>query len=162
MTLKIGDTLTSAEFQYMGSDGPAAHTISDLTSGKKIVIFALPGAYTGVCSTAHMPSFIRNADAIREKGVDGIYCLAVNDVFVMEAWAKELGADAAGIGMLSDGDGSFTAAVGMDFTAPPVGLIGRSKRYSMIVDDGVITALNLEENPGVCDISGGETILDQL
>jgi peroxiredoxin len=162
MTISIGDTLPAAEFQYMGPDGPAVHTMAELTAGKKIVIFALPGAYTGTCSTAHMPSFTRNADAIRAKGVDGIYCLSVNDVFVMQSWAKELGADKADIGMLSDGDGSYTAQIGFDFSAPPVGLVGRSKRYSMIVENGVVTALNAEENPGVCDISGGEMILDQL
>jgi peroxiredoxin len=162
MTISVGDKLPAAEFQYMGADGPAVHTLAELSAGKKIVIFALPGAYTGTCSTAHMPSFTRNADAIRAKGVDGVYCLAVNDVFVMQSWAKELGADTAGIGMLSDGDGSYTKEIGFDFTAPPVGLIGRSKRYSMIVEDGVVTALNAEENPGVCDVSGGEVILDQL
>lgn len=162
MTISVGDTLPAAEFQYMGADGPAIHTMADLTAGKKIVIFALPGAYTGVCSTAHMPSFIRNADAIRAKRVDGIFCLSVNDVFVMQSWAADLGADTANIGMLSDGDGSYTKEIGFDFTAPPVGLIGRSKRYSMIVENGIVTALNIEEAPGVCDISGAETILDQL
>jgi peroxiredoxin len=162
MTISVGDKLPNASFQYMGADGPESHDLSELTKGKKVVIFALPGAYTGTCSTAHMPSFVRNADAIRAKGVDGIYCLAVNDVFVMQSWAKEMGADVANIGMLSDGDGSYTKEIGFDFTAPPVGLIGRSKRYSMIVEDGKVTSLNEEENPGVCDVSGGETILEQL
>lgn len=162
MTLKIGNTLPDATFTSKSADEPESHPISALTTGKKIVIFALPGAYTGTCSTSHMPSFTRNADAIRAKGVDAIYCLSVNDVFVMQAWAKELGADIANIGMLSDADASFTKAAGMDFTALPVGLIDRSKRYSMIVDNGVVTHLNTEESPGVCDISGGETILSQL
>tara|TARA_R110002124_G_scaffold72020_7_gene192737 strand:- start:5679 stop:6167 length:489 start_codon:yes stop_codon:yes gene_type:complete len=162
MTISVGDTLPTAEFQFMGADGPASHSMADLTAGKKIVIFALPGAYTGTCSTAHMPSFTRNADAIRARGVDAIYCLSVNDVFVMQSWATEMGADTAGIGMLSDGDGSYTAEIGFDFSAPAVGLIGRSKRYSMIVENGIVTALNAEESPGVCDISGGEAILDQL
>lgn len=162
MTISVGDTLPSATFQYMGAEGPESYDLAELSAGKKIVIFALPGAYTGTCSTAHMPSFIRNADAIRAKGVDAIYCLSVNDVFVMQSWAKELGADVAGIGMLSDGDGSYTKEIGFDFSAPPVGLIGRSKRYSMIIEDGKVIALNEEENPGVCDVSGGETILDQL
>jgi peroxiredoxin len=162
MTISVGDTLPAAEFQYMSANGPAVYTMAELTAGKKIVIFALPGAYTSTCSTAHMPSFTRNADAIRAKGVDAIYCLAVNDVFVMQSWAEELGADAAGIGMLSDSDGSYTAKIGFDFSAPPVGLIGRSRRYSMIVDDGVVTMLNEEIERGICDISGAETILDQL
>jgi len=162
MAISVGDKLPSAEFQYMGEEGPAVYTTDAITAGKKIVIFALPGAYTGTCSTAHMPSFVRNADAIRAKGVDAIYCLSVNDVFVMQSWAKELGADTAGIGMLSDGDASYTKEIGFDFSAPPVGLIDRSKRYSMIIEDGTVTALNEEPNPGQCDISGGETILDQL
>jgi peroxiredoxin len=109
-----------------------------------------------------MPSFIRNADAIRAKGVDGIFCLSVNDVFVMQSWAADLGADTAGIGMLSDSDGSYTKEIGYDFSVPATGLIGRSKRYSMIVENGVVTTLNTEVLRGVCDISGAETILDQL
>lgn len=162
MTISVGDALPEAEFQYMGADGPAVHTMADLTAGKKIVIFALPGAYTSTCSSAHMPSFIRNADAIRAKGVDGIFCLSVNDVFVMQSWAADLGADTAGIGMLSDSDGSYTKEIGYDFSVPATGLIGRSKRYSMIVENGVVTTLNTEVLRGVCDISGAETILGQL
>ncbi|GLQ35692.1 peroxiredoxin [Amylibacter marinus] len=162
MTLKIGDTLPAASFASLGAEGPIALDLAELSADKKIVIFALPGAYTGTCSTAHMPSFTRNADKIRAKGADAIYCLSVNDVFVMDAWAKELGADAAGIIMLSDADASYTKEIGFEFSAPPVGLIDRSKRYSMIVENGVVSALNAEETPGVCDVSGGETILSQL
>ena len=162
MKISIGDKLPDATFQSMGEDGPLAHNMKDLTTGKKIVIFGLPGAYTNTCSTAHMPSFIRNADKIRSNGVDAIYCLAVNDVHVMKSWAKDMGADVAQIGMLSDSDGSYTKEIGFDFTVPAVGFIGRSQRYSMIVEDGIITSLNEEIERTTCDISGGETILDQL
>lgn len=162
MKISVGDTLPNATFQSMGDDGPIVHDIKDLTAGKKIVIFGLPGAYTNTCSTAHMPSFVRNADSIRANGVDAIYCLAVNDVHVMKSWAKDMGADVAKIGMLSDSDGSYTKEIGFDFTVPAVGFIGRSQRYSMIIENGVITSLNEEIERTTCDISGGETILDQL
>jgi cytochrome c peroxidase len=162
MTINTGDSLPDATLIKMGAEGPEEHTISDLTAGKKVVIFAVPGAYTPTCSSAHMPSFVKNADAIRAKGVDDIICVSVNDAFVMASWAADLGADTAGINSLGDADGSFTKAIGMDFTAPPVGLLGRSKRYAMIVENGTVTAMNEEEAPGVCDISGGENILDQL
>ena len=162
MKISIGDKLPDATFQSMGENGPLAHNLKDLTAGKKIVIFGLPGAYTNTCSTAHMPSFVRNADKIRSNGVDAIYCLAVNDVHVMRSWAKDMGADVAKIGMLSDSDGSYTKEIGFDFTVPAVGFIGRSQRYSMIVEDGIITSLNEEIERTTCDISGGETILDQL
>lgn len=160
--ISIGDNLPTANLGHLGQDGPEAINLSELIAGKKVVIFAVPGAYTPTCSSAHMPSFIKNADAIRAKGVDEIICISVNDVFVMNSWGKETGGDAAGIHCFADGDSNFTKSIGMEFSAPPVGLINRSKRYAMIVDDGVVTALNAEENPGECDISGGNTILDLL
>lgn len=162
MAISIGDTLPNATLIKMGADGPENHEMKDLTANRKVVIFAVPGAYTPTCSSAHMPSFVKNADTIRAKGVDEIICVSVNDPFVMGAWAADLGADVAGINTLADADGAFTAEIGMDFTAPPVGLLGRSKRYAMIVENGVVTSLNEEESPGVCDISGGENILDLL
>lgn len=162
MKISIGDKLPDATFQSMGPEGPVSHNIKDLTTGKKIVIFGLPGAYTNTCSTAHMPSFVRNANEIRANGIDAIYCLAVNDVHVMKSWAKEMGADTAHIGMLSDVDGSYTKSIGFNFTVPAVGFFDRSQRYSMIVNNGVITSLNEEVERTSCDISGGETILDQL
>ena len=162
MKISVGDKLPNATFQSMGANGPEAHDLNNLTAGKKIVIFGLPGAYTGTCSTAHMPSFVRNADAIRAKGVDGIYCVSVNDVHVMKSWAKEMGADTAQIGMLADSDGSYTKKIGFDFTVLGVGFIGRSQRYSMIVENGIITSLNEEIERTTCDISGGENIIEQL
>ena len=162
MTISVGDTLPDATLLRMGDEGPEAVTLSTLISGKKTVIFGLPGAYTGVCSTAHVPSFIRTKDDFMAKGVDAIICVSVNDPFVMKAWGESTGAEDAGLHMLGDAEGAFTKEIGMDFTAPPAGLIGRSKRYSMLVDNGKVKVLNLEDSPGECNISAGETLLEAL
>jgi peroxiredoxin len=126
------------------------------------VLFGLPGAYTGTCSTIHVPSFIRVADRLRAAGVAEIACISVNDPHVMMAWGEATGALAAGIRMLADADGAFTRALGLDFTNPASGLYGRSKRYSLCAKDGTVTILNLEVGTGVCDVSGGETMLAAL
>ncbi|MXU64891.1 peroxiredoxin [Oceanomicrobium pacificus] len=162
MTLSSGDTLPDADLMVMSESGPAVQRLSDLTKDRKVVIFGLPGAYTGTCSTAHVPSFIRNMDKLRGKGVDEVICVSVNDPFVMTAWGKDTGATEAGIRMLADPEASFTKAMGLDFTAPPAGLINRSKRYAMVVEKGEIRLLNIEDTPGVCDMSGGERILDEI
>ena len=160
MAISAGDRLPDATLLRIGADGPEQLALADLTRGRKVVIFAVPGAFTRTCSAAHLPSFIRTADSFKEKGVDEIACISVNDPFVLDAWAKGAGADA--ISMLADADGSFTRSVGMSFDAPPVGLIGRSKRYAMLVEDGVVTQLNAEDSTGACDISAGETLLEML
>jgi len=162
MTISVGDQLPEGTLLYMGDEGPAEVRISDLTAGQKVVIFAVPGAFTPTCSSAHVPSFIRTKDDLMTKGVDRIICVSVNDVFAMKEWAAATGADAAGIQMLADPESHFTKALGMDFTAPPVGLIDRSKRYAMLVDDGVVTVLNEEADPGACEVSAGETLLAQI
>jgi peroxiredoxin len=162
MTISAGDRLPDATLLAMGNDGPHQVALGDRTKGRKVVIFGLPGAYTGVCSTAHVPSFIRTKDAFAAKGVDEIICVSVNDPFVMGAWGQATGAAAAGIAMLGDADGAFTRAIGLDFTAPPVGLIGRSKRYAMLAEDGVVLALHVEDSPGVCNVSAGEALLDAI
>ncbi len=162
MTVAIGDTLPDASLIELGSEGPAAVSLSDAVGDGKTVIFGLPGAYTGTCSTAHVPSFIRNMDQLKEKGVSNVICVSVNDPFVMGAWSEATGANAAGIRMLGDAEGTFTDAIGMTFSAPPVGLINRSKRYTMLVEGGKVTHLNIEESPGVCELSAAETLLDQL
>lgn len=162
MAISQGDTLPDATLIYMSDEGPATVQLSDKTKGRKVVIFALPGAYTGVCSTAHVPSFIRTKDQFTAKGVDEIICLSVNDPFVLKAWGEATGATDAGITMLGDADASFTKAMGRDFTAPPAGLINRSKRYAMVVEDGTVTLIQEEENPGVCDVSGGEGLLASM
>lgn len=162
MTISVGDKLPAASFGRLGADGPEQVDLNALIVGKKVVIFAVPGAYTPTCSSAHMPGFVKNADALRAKGVDEIICISVNDVFVMKSWGDDMGANNAGIHCLADGDSGFTKAIGMDFSVPETGMMARSMRYAMIVEDGIITTLNVEEARGVCDISGGENILDQL
>lgn len=158
MALNEGDKLPEGTLLQMTQDGPAAVDMAQYATGR-VAIFALPGAYTGICSTQHVPSFIRTADQFRAKGVDRIVCVSVNDPFVMGAWAKDTGAEAAGLTFLSDADGAFTEAMGMSFDAPAAGLFGRSKRYAMLVENGTITALEVEESPGQCSISGGESLL---
>ncbi len=162
MTLSIGDTLPDATLLRMGADGPEEVKLSTLTDGRKVVIFGLPGAYTGTCTTAHVPSFMRTKGDFDAKGVDEIICIAVNDPFVMDAWGTSTGAAEAGITMLGDASAEFTKAVGMNFTAPPVGFYDRSKRYAMYVDGGVVKQLNEEGSPGECEISAGETLLAQI
>lgn len=162
MALSKGDALPSGTLQRMGADGPEQVSLSDLTKGRKIALFAVPGAFTPTCHSAHVPSFMRTKDQFMAKGVDEIICVSVNDVFVMAEWGKATGATDAGITMLADGDSSFTKAMGMDFTAEPVGLMARSKRYAMIVDDGMITSMNEEASPGECEVSAGEALLETL
>lgn len=158
MTLSVGERLPEAEMVRMGADGPETVRLGELLAGRKVVVFALPGAFTGPCSTIHLPSFIAVMDDLKAKGVDEVICIAVNDPFVLAAWGKETGATEAGITLLGDADGSFTKALGMDFTAPPIGLIGRSNRYALLLQDGVITVSQVDD-PGVCDISTGDKFL---
>lgn len=162
MTISKGDTLPDATLLQMGDGGPEQVSLSDKLKGRKVALFAVPGAYTPTCHSAHVPSFIRTKDQFADKGVDEIICVSVNDPFVMQAWGEATGAAVAGITMLGDADASFTKAIGMDFDAPPAGLIARSKRYAMLVDDGVVTALNAEASPGECEVSAGEALLDAL
>lgn len=159
MTISTGDTLPDATLIRLGDNGPEAVSLNSLTKGRKVVIFAVPGAYTPTCSSAHVPSFIRTKGGFDAKGVDEIICVSVNDPFVMKAWGEATGATAAGISMLADADGAFTKAIGLDFTAPPAGLIERSKRYALYAEDGVVKTMHLEESPGVCEASGGESLL---
>lgn len=162
MTISVGDKLPEAMFVRMGKEGPEGISVSSLTEGRNVVIFAVPGAYTGVCTTAHVPSFIRTKDQFKERGVEEIICVSVNDPFVMENWGQTTGAAEAGIVMVGDPEGTFTKALGMDFSAPPAGLINRSKRYAMLVMDGEVKVLNTEESPGECGISAGEGLLDDM
>lgn len=161
MGITVGDKLPDARMVRMGAEGPENVQFQDVLAGRKVVVFGLPGAYTGPCSTSHIPSFMRTADGFRAKGVEDIICIAVNDPFTLTAWAKDTGADEAGISMLGDAEGELTNALDMAFTAPHLGLIGRSNRYAALVEDGVVTAVNVDE-PGVCDISTGEKFLETL
>lgn len=159
MTISTGDALPDGTLIKLGEQGPEAVSVADLTKGKRVVIFAVPGAFTPTCSSAHVPSFVRTKAGFAEKGIDTIVCVSVNDPFVMKAWGESTGANAAGIHMLGDTDGAFTAALGLSFDAPPAGLHGRSRRYAMVVDDGKVSVLHIEEGPGVCEVTAGESLL---
>lgn len=159
MAISQGDRLPSTPVLKKGAEGLEKVDLSALPG--RVAIFAVPGAFTSTCSNAHMPSFVKVADQFRARGVDRIICVSVNDPSVMEAWSKATGADAAGIEVMSDADGSFTKAIGMDFDAPQFGLYGRSKRYSMLVRDGVVEVLNLEEQ-GKFEVSTGDRLLESV
>ncbi|WP_420005020.1 peroxiredoxin [Arenibacterium sp. LLYu02] len=160
--IAVGDKLPAATLTRMGEKGPEQVEITELAKGRKLAIFAVPGAFTPTCHSAHVPSFIRTKDQFAAKGVDEIICISGNDPFVMKAWGEATGATEAGLTMLADAECAFTGAIGMRFDAPPAGLIGRSKRYAMIVEDGEVKILHLEESPGTCEVSGGEALLDAM
>jgi peroxiredoxin len=160
MPIKVGDRLPNATFRVMTADGPKPKTTDEIFKGKKMVLFAVPGAFTPTCHKNHLPGFVKNASAIKGKGVDGIAVTAVNDVFVMDAWKKA--SDGGDIEFLSDGNAEFAKALGLDLDASGNGLGTRSKRYSMVVQDGVVKSLNLEEAPGKADLSGADNLLTQL
>ena len=162
MTISQGDQLPDATLVELGADGPAPVSVADKTNGRKVVIFAVPGAFTPTCHSAHVPSFIRTKAQFDEKGVDEIICVSVNDPFVMKAWGEATGATEAGITMLGDAESAFTKALGMEFSAPPAGLNDRSKRYAMLVENGRVVLLQAEESPGTCEVSAGEALLANM
>lgn len=162
MAISQGEELPAATLMTVGENGPEPVELEGKVKGRKVVIFAVPGAFTPTCHSAHVPSFVRVHDALAEKGVDEVICVAVNDPWVVQAWGEASGGTAAGITMLSDATGAFTKAIGMDFDAPPVGFAGRSKRYALLAEDGVVKVLHAEENPGTCEVSGGEAMLAAL
>ena len=159
MTIQVGDSIPDATMKVLGDKGPEDITTSDIFAGKKVVLFAVPGAYTPTCSAAHLPSYVANADKIKAKGVDSIVCVAVNDVFVMDAWGKDKNAEE--LLMVGDGNGEFTKAMGLELDGSGFGLGTRSIRYSLIAEDGKITTLNLEQG-GAYEVSSAEAILDAL
>ena len=162
MTISVGDKLPGANLLRMGENGPESVDLAAKLAGRKVVIFGLPGAYTGVCTTAHVPSFMRNMDKLAAKGVAEVICISANDPFVLKAWGEATGAAAAGITFLGDAQSEFIKAIGLDFSAPPAGLINRSKRYALLAEDGVVKVLQVEDSPGTCTISGGEALLDAM
>lgn len=162
MTITVGETLPQATLSKLGAQGPEPVSVSALTKDRKVVLFGLPGAFTGTCSTAHVPSFMRNAEALKAKGVDEIVCVSVNDPFVMAAWDKDTGAGEAGLTFLADPSSELTKAIGMDFDFPALGFHGRSKRYAMLVENGVVKTLNMEVQAGTCDLTSGETMLEAV
>ncbi len=159
MTIKVGDKLPQATMKVMGEKGPQDMSTDDLFAGKKVVLFALPGAFTPTCSAAHLPGYVANADKIKAKGVDSVVCLSVNDAFVMSAWGADKNAEE--LIMLADGNGDFTSAVGLEMDGSAFGLGKRSQRYAMVAEDGVVTALNVEA-PGAFEVSSADAILELL
>ena len=158
MTIEIGDKLPASEFISFDADGQLKLTTDQIFAGKKVVLFGVPGAFTPTCSMNHLPGFIEHAEAIKAKGIDTIACTAVNDGHVMKAWSKHSGADGKVL-MLADGNGHFAKAIGLSAEMAGMGL--RSKRYSMIVENGVVLQLNVEDKSGV-NVSGADTILTQI
>ncbi len=159
MSIQAGDKVPAATLMVMGEKGPEPISTDDIFAGKRVLLFAVPGAFTPGCSLTHLPGYVVNADKIKAKGVDTIACMAVNDAFVMDAWGKTQNAEE--ILMLGDGNGDFTAALGLEMDGRGFGLGSRSKRFAMLVDDGVITHLNVEPAGGV-DVSSAETMMALL
>jgi glutaredoxin/glutathione-dependent peroxiredoxin len=161
MAINVGDHLPNATFTVMGPDGPAPKTVSAVFSGKKVAMFAVPGAYTPTCSKSHMPGFVERVDELKAKGIDTIACTAVNDVFVLTNWAKDTGATGK-IEMLADGSGDFAKAIGLDIDLSNFGLGLRSKRYAMLVENGVVKVLNVEDSPPIAEKSSAATLCSMI
>lgn len=161
MTIKVGDRLPEVRFTVMGADGPAPTTVAEVFSGKKVALFAVPGAYTPTCHKEHMPGFVGRVDELKAKGIDAVACTAVNDIFVLTNWAQDSGATGK-ITMLADGSADFAKALGLDIDLSGFGLGTRSKRYAMLVDDGVVKVLNVEDTPVKAVISSGENLCSMI
>ena len=159
MTIQVGDKIPAANFKVMTADGPTDMSSEEVFGGTKVVFFAVPGAFTPGCSMTHLPGFVVNADAIKAKGADTIACMAVNDAFVMGAWGNAQNAEE--ILMLADGNGEFTNAIGLALDASGFGMGARAQRFGMIVDDGTVTYLGIEE-PGEIKVSAAEAMLEAL
>jgi glutaredoxin/glutathione-dependent peroxiredoxin len=161
MTIQVGDRLPESTFAISSADGPQSITSTELFKGKKAVLFAVPGAFTPTCHKNHLPGYVTHADALKAKGVELIAVTGVNDVFVMKAWAEASGADGK-VMFLADGSGDFAKALGLDLDLSARGLGLRSKRYSMLLQDGVVKTLDVEETPGTAAVSGAEAMLAKL
>ena len=156
MTIKVGDKLPNITLSTMAEEGPKPISVEELCAGKKVVLFAVPGAFTPTCSNQHLPGFISNSATLKEKGVDLVACISVNDPFVMAAWSKDRDA-AEDVLMLADGNAEFTSAIGLEMDVSGFGMGMRSQRYSMVIDNGVVSSLNVESGP-VLDVSSAETL----
>ena len=156
MSIKVGERLPQAKFRVMTAEGPAWKSTDDIFKGKKVALFAVPGAFTSTCHKMHVPSIVQNADALKAKGVNTVAVTSVNDVFVMDAWQKASGAD--NVEFLADGNGEFAKAIDLTLDASGNGLGLRA----MLVDDGVVKKLNIEEAPGKVEVSGGDALVKQL
>lgn len=161
MAIQVGDKVPAVAFKKLTADGLSDISTDELFKGKKVALFAVPGAFTPTCSAKHLPSFLDRAEAIKAKGVDTIACIAVNDPFVMSAWGEAQNVGDR-IDMLADGNGEFARATGLTLDGSGFGLGERTTRFSMIVDDGVVTALNVESNPTEMDVSSADNLLAQL
>ena len=161
MTIQVGDTVPEGMLMRMTTEGPAPITTDELFSGKKVVLFAVPGAFTPTCSAKHVPSYVSNAEALSAKGVDTVACLSVNDVFVMGAWGKDQGVGDK-VMMLAGGVGEYTAKLGLELDLSARGLGKRATRFAMVVDNGKVSHLAVEENPGEMSVSGAEAVLGNL
>jgi len=160
MSIQAGDKMPSGSFGVMTESGPGALSTDDLFAGKKVVLVSVPGAFTPTCSMNHLPGFVEQAEALRGKGVDTIACMAVNDVFVMDAWGKDRGVG-DDVVMLADGNADYAKALGLEFDASAFGMGTRGQRFAIVVDDGVATHVNVEA-PGAFEVSKAEAILDAL
>ena len=160
MTIKVGDKLPEATFTAMTAEGPRPMTTAEVFGGKKVALFAVPGAFTPTCSAKHLPGYVNNFDALKKKGIDRIVCVSVNDVFVMSAWGKDQKVGDKVL-MLADGNGAFAKAVGLELDAKGFGMGTRSQRYSLIADNGVVKQLNVEAG-GEFKVSAAEHMLSQL
>jgi len=161
MTIKVGDKLPSVTLRQVTPEGPKEVATDDFFRGKKVALFAVPGAFTPACSQRHLPGYVDKASDIKGKGVDEVACVAVNDPAVMTAWGKDQRAEGR-VAMLADGSGDFVRALGLELDLTNAGLGMRSKRYSMLVDNGIVKSLNIEEQPGQVDVSSAETMLRAL
>ena len=160
MAIKVGDKVPAAKLQIKTKDGVQTKTTDEIFGGKRVVLFALPGAFTPTCSAKHLPGFVNNHQALKSKGIDSVACLSVNDAFVMDAWGKDQGVEDK-VMMLADGNGEFTKAVGLTMDGTGYGMGLRSQRYAMVLDNGVIKTLNVEA-PGAFEVSSAEAILKAL
>ena len=160
MTVQVGDKAPAGRFHVINADGPGSLSTEELFSGKKVVVFSVPGAFTPTCSQEHLPGFIDQADAIKAKGVDTIACMAVNDMFVMDAWGNSAGAGDSVL-MLADGNGTYAAALGLELDASGFGLGTRGQRFALVVEDGTVTQLHVEA-PMEFKVSSAESILENL
>jgi len=160
MDIKIGDKLPEATFMHMGAQGPEPIASEDFFAGKRVALFALPGAFTPTCSAKHLPGFMDSAEALAAKGIDKIACLSVNDVFVMDAWGRDQNVEGA-VDMLADGNCDFTAAIGLELDGTGFGMGRRSQRYAMIVNDGVVERLDVEEG-GEFRVSSAQYMLENM
>jgi len=159
--INVGDTIPAATLKRLGESGIDDVATQDFFAGRKVVLFGVPGAFTPTCAKEHLPGYVQHAGDFKAKGVDEVVCMAVNDPFVMAHWAEQSGAGGK-VTLLADGNGEFTKALGLEFDGSAVGLGTRCKRFSALVEDGTVKALNVEDNPGVVNVSGAESLIQSL